>query len=567
MEEKNTEPVKEEKTTEEKTNTTNEKKDTVETTVTEQTNEISNEKPKKKSKTGLIILIVVLGLGLVSALLLIGPLAYLFASKEKTEKVVTEKEEVFSSEYKMSGNSLENFDLAFLKLENNSKNEVYSPISIKYVLEMLAEGAKGDTKKQLDAVIGDYVSNKYTNSSNMSFANALFVKEAFKESVNKAYSEALQEKYGAEVIYDSFQTPDKLNSWVNNKTLGLINNVTDDVSKFDFMLVNALAIDMNWNYKIQESSSNPDIPDKYYNVKYSHEDYATSITTITGERDYHQLEFDNNKLKAKSVEIGASINNYDIVKTLGEENIRKNIIEKFTEWVKNNPNEAESVYSEEERKPEVYVEQYIKGLNSNYKRVDTSTDFTFYTDDNVKVFAKDLKEYDGTTLQYVGIMPKETELETFIKDNDAASIQKLINSLKTVESKSFDEGKVYKIIGYIPLFKMDYKLNLIDDLKSMGIENVFDKNKSDLTNIAKDASITEAIHQANIEFSNEGIKAAGVAYGGGAGAATAGFEYLYEVPVEIIDLTFDKPFMFLIRDKKTGEVWFAGTVYEPIEMK
>jgi len=29
-----------------------------------------------------------------------------------------------------------------------------------------------------------------------------------------------------------------------------------------------------------------------------------------------------------------------------------------------------------------------------------------------------------------------------------------------------------------------------------------------------------------------------------------------------IDLTFDNPYMFVIRDKDTGEVWFTGTVYE-----
>ena len=31
-------------------------------------------------------------------------------------------------------------------------------------------------------------------------------------------------------------------------------------------------------------------------------------------------------------------------------------------------------------------------------------------------------------------------------------------------------------------------------------------------------------------------------------------------------MTFDKPFMFIIRDKKTGEVWFAGNVYQGKEM-
>ena len=50
---------------------------------------------------------------------------------------------------------------------------------------------------------------------------------------------------------------------------------------------------------------------------------------------------------------------------------------------------------------------------------------------------------------------------------------------------------------------------------------------------------------------------------GGAGSAGCGFEHLYDVPVEVIDLTFDKPYVFFIRDKNTNEIWFTGTVYEP----
>ena len=78
--------------------------------------------------------------------------------------------------------------------------------------------------------------------------------------------------------------------------------------------------------------------------------------------------------------------------------------------------------------------------------------------------------------------------------------------------------------------------------------------------------INVAIHKADIDFSNDGIKAAAVSAVGGAGAAGPEyFDYSWDVPVEEIDLTFDKPFLFLIRDKLTGEVWFTGTVYNPHE--
>ena len=51
---------------------------------------------------------------------------------------------------------------------------------------------------------------------------------------------------------------------------------------------------------------------------------------------------------------------------------------------------------------------------------------------------------------------------------------------------------------------------------------------------------------------------------GGMGSTGCWFEYNYEVPVKVIDLTFDKPYLFLIRDKDSGEVWFTGTVYNPL---
>ena len=101
----------------------------------------------------------------------------------------------------------------------------------------------------------------------------------------------------------------------------------------------------------------------------------------------------------------------------------------------------------------------------------------------------------------------------------------------------------------------------------MGVKDVFDKDKANLKGITDDenAYIAKAKHKANIEFTQDGIKAsaATVVMGGGAGES---FNYYYDVPVEKIDLTFDKPYMFLIRDKETGEIWFAGTVYEPLSL-
>ena len=103
----------------------------------------------------------------------------------------------------------------------------------------------------------------------------------------------------------------------------------------------------------------------------------------------------------------------------------------------------------------------------------------------------------------------------------------------------------------------------MNDLKKLGITDIF-SDKADLTGITskKGVTIGNVLHKANIEFTQEGIKASAATMAGGLGGISE-FDYIYDVPIEEINLTFDKPYMFIIRDKDTGEAWFAGRVYEP----
>ena len=531
--------------------------------------EKTNKKRNKLQTIGIIFLVLGILVILVSIVYIL-----LFSNnntKTKKEKVTAKNQEYYS-QYQLKGNSLEDFDLYFMKLENKEKNKVYSPLSIKYALEMLAEGSNGDTKAQIDAVIGEYVARKYSNSSHMSFANAMFIRNSFKDEIKESYTNLLQEKYNANVLYDNFENAKTINNWISEKTFNLINNLLDDeaVQQGNFYLVNALAIDMNWKNQIQCQAGN--LPCKYYHVYYPHEEYNDYVANIETVEDYPALTFDG-KENRKAVQIGASFNNYDIVRELGEENIRKTVGDAYRDWLQGD----EVKRMEEDAKKwnynanieydvDKFLDNYIKEIDSNYRKEDISSDYSFYVNDDVKVFAKDLQEENGITLQYVGIMPKNIPLQEFIKDTTATQLSNIISNLKELESASFREGVVTKITGYIPLFQFDYSLDLINDLKELGIKDVFESDKANLSNMTDDKQyIYDALHQANIEFSNEGIKATAVTAGGGAGSASGGFDYKYEVPVETINLTFDNPYMFLIRDKETGEVWFAGTVYEPIK--
>ena len=372
------------------------------------TDEVKEEKPKK-SKAKIIIIILLIIAILVCCY-------FIFFNNKKEEKTTKNDAKEVKSEYRMTGNDLQAFDLYFMQLENNGKNQVYSPLSIKYALEMLAEGAKGNTKAQLDAVVGDYKARKYTNSKNMSFANAMFIRDKYKTSVKKEYTDLLKEKYYAEVIYDSFTTPDNINKWVSDKTFKMINNLIDDASGNDFFLINALAIDMDWVNQINCASGSK-VPCKMLSVTYSHEklddedtrSYHASSPYYLEESDFPKVTF-NGKSKVPTSDVMADFNRYDIIKELGEKKIKDTVRPEYQKYLKT----EDGKYAE--KNVEKYLNQFVEEISKNYNTGDYSTDCYVFEDDSIRVFGKDLKKYDDMTLQYVGIMPKNGNLTDYVKN-------------------------------------------------------------------------------------------------------------------------------------------------------
>lgn len=529
------------------------KEDTTNTKIAEDSTKVKN-KPKKKH-TGLIVLLIVIAfIGIIICLLVPK-----FLKGQGVGSATVDKSNKASA-YSLSGNSLEDFDLYFLQLENNSKNAVYSPLSIKYALAMLNEGTDEETHKQIANIIGEYKAKKYNNNEHMSFANAMYIRDTYKNQIKPEYISILKDKFGAEIFTEDFTSAKPMNDWVSNRTFKLIGDLLDDdsVKGLDYILINALAIDMNWNNKLQCEAAKSDVPCMNYNVEYVHEKYHDSVDYIgMSTPKFSTIDFNGREVDVAT--IGASINKYDIINELGEDNIRKTVREKLDEYIANGGEMCNQTADE-------YMDDYIKDLDSNYQRIDQSTDFLFYEDEDVKSFAKDLQTYDGTTLQYVGIMPKKESLDKYIEKIDASQVNNIINNLKPIALDSFKDGVVTKIHGSIPFFKYEYELDLIEDLEKLGITDVFDINKANMSKMIDNSKsyIDTAKHKATIEFSNEGIKAAAATAMGGAGSAGCySFEYLYDVPVEVIDLTFNKPYIYVIRDKDSGEVWFAGSVYNP----
>lgn len=503
-------------------------------------------------------------------------IANIMSNTENIENEEEIKNDNFEQTQKVS-----DFDLKFLKFENQKENKVYSPLSIKYGLKMLEEAAIGETKTQISQLVGNFKLSTYNSNENLSFANSLFIRESFKGKIKEDYITLLKNKYNAEIKFDLFENAENINNWINEKTYNIIPNIIEDesISDLDFVLINALAIDMEWEEKfIMKDRFN------YPSTQFLHEKsfidkgpYSRSSIDVYDIDDLSSELFnkENEKLEVSGMHIEATINNYDIVNELGEENIKQIVGNEYRKFAKGEPYDEQHaggdfLLSEDttdegiENALDDFFLDYISELNDNYHKSGTSTDFSIYVDEDVKIFAKDLREYDGTRLQYVGIMPISKELDKFISDINSNYINYYISNLKDINYKNFEEGVVTVISGYIPKFKFEYNLNLLENLKLSKVTNVFDDEKSNLNNMINgDAYISTVLHKANIEFTQDGIKAAAATFIGGCGAG-APFNYSFDVPIKKIDITFDKPYMFLIRDKYTGEIWFVGTVYEPL---
>ena len=183
-----------------------------------------------------------------------------------------------------------------------------------------------------------------------------------------------------------------------------------------------------------------------------------------------------------------------------------------------------------------------------------SDSIAFYKDEEVSALSMNLKKYDDTQLEFIAIMPEEN-LDKYVEKTSMKEINTIISKMKPASSEDAKDG----LRITIPKFKYDYSLELKEDLMGLGIEKAFYEKVADFSKISDEIEffVGDAIHKADIEFSEEGVKAAAVTVFIMCGATAI------ERPPVYVDMNIDNPFMYLIRDKANGEVWFVGTVYTP----
>ncbi len=217
----------------------------------------------------LVILVSVL-------LILIG--ALIFMKEEKQEEKQENHEEVLTDN---NGEKVEDFTKNLIKKVHENNNYLISPYSIEIALNMLREGAKGNTKDEIDKVIGKRKINNLKIENKLNIANALFIKDYFQDKIEKSYTNTLLEKYNAEMLYDKFETPDVINNWVNKKTNGMIPKILDSIDdSFVVGLANAVALDIKWQKEFECNNTYSDkftkLNGEQIDVEMMHDTYDNS---------------------------------------------------------------------------------------------------------------------------------------------------------------------------------------------------------------------------------------------------------------------------------------------------
>ena len=192
------------------------------------------------------------------------------------------------------------------KLSRDGANLLYSPMSLDMALGLVAEGSEGNSREQLNNyLLTDNYSEKTKNylefitsinddTNTLEIANSIWLNKTCE--LNEAYATIVKDSFEAtaenlDFVNDSFGAANTINSWINDKTHGLINeaiapsNISADTKS---ILVNSLYFNSIWREEWDT--------DENRKLEFSNEDGSTSeLVALYGNVDCY---FENDKATA-----------------------------------------------------------------------------------------------------------------------------------------------------------------------------------------------------------------------------------------------------------------------------
>lgn len=155
--------------------------------------------------------------------------------------------------------------------------------------------------------------------------------------------------------------------------------------------------------------------------------------------------------------------------------------------------------------------------------------------------------YENRDLSMLVIMPDEGNFEAFQSGLTAEQFDAILQEMEWSD-----------VVLKMPKFTFESQFSLSEQLQALGMVDAF-SGDADFSGIEpkRELVIADVIHKSFVAVDENGTEAA---------AATAVIMEAGGAPLEvkIIELTIDRPFLFLIHDAPTNTILFLGQALEPV---
>jgi serpin B len=152
--------------------------------------------------------------------------------------------------------------------------------------------------------------------------------------------------------------------------------------------------------------------------------------------------------------------------------------------------------------------------------------------------------YKGDDTAMLIILPEEGEFDNVEQTLDASMLQTIV-----------DNKSMSPMTLYFPKFSYSYDLSLNQVMKDLGMNDAFEECVADFSRMNSESNclyISDIVHQAFVAVDEKGTEAA---------AATAVVISNNSAPPS--PFSINRPFIFMIRDKISGTIFFMGRVIDP----
>ena len=296
--------------------------------------------------------------------------------------------------------------------------------------------------------------------------------------------------------------------------------------------------------------------------QFNHKDdwYSLQVANALWVKDGYEIKQDY--LDAAKTHYSSTVDNVDFVTDDG--------INKINSWVKEKTNDKiENILApgstDELTRMVITNAVYFKGKWSSEFNQKNTSEKPFWTDKDNSVMVPMMKQpvdiynyaktgnlqalelnYLGGDISMVILLPKDRD--------GIQSLEQYMDKKKLDEIK--DSMTRQPLTVEIPKFEFETEYNLKSPLQSMGLHDAFDESNADFQGITDEqVYLEQAAHKAFVNVNEKGTEAAAIT--ALVMRATSG------PPEPVAEFVADHPFMFVIQEKKSGEILFIGRLVSP----